>query len=87
MAKYKQGYADRMDERLGMKDGPARMKKQNYKDRRDESYGMKNMGVMGHDKKPMKCDPFAAQKKDMGRVQREPMNNRGYPKQAFDYKY
>ena len=87
MAKYKQGYADLMDERFGMKDGPARMKKQGYKARRDESYGMRDMGVMKHEKKPMKCNAFAAQKADMGRVQREPMNNRGYPQQAFDYKY
>lgn len=87
MAKYKQGYSDRMDERLGMKDGPERMKKQSYKDRRDESYGMKDMGVMGHASKVYKCDPFQAQKSDMGRMKREPMNNRGYPKQAWDYKY
>lgn len=70
------------------------MKKQGYKDRRDESvamknerYGMGGMGVMGHEKKPMKCDPFAAQRSDLGRMQWEPDNNRGYPKQAFDYKY
>lgn len=87
MAKYKQGYSDRMDESLGMRDGKASSKKQGYKARRDESYGMRDMGVMGHEKKPMKCDAFAAQKKDMGRLQREPMNNRGYPEQAFEYKY
>lgn len=88
MAKYKQGYADRKDESLGMRKGPARDMKQNYKDRRDESYGMKReMGVMGHEKKPMKCNAFAAQKSDLGRLNREPMKNRGYPEQAFDYKY
>jgi hypothetical protein len=37
--------------------------------------------------KPMKCNPMAAQKYDMGRMQWEPDTNRGYPKQAFDYKY
>jgi len=83
----KQGYADRKDESLGMKDGAERGKKQSYKSRRDESYGMKDMGVMGHDKKPMKCDAFAGQKRDMGRVQREPMTNRGYPDRAMAYKY
>lgn len=74
MAKYKQGYADRQDERYAMK-------------KRNERYGMGGMGVMGHDSKPHKCDPFAAQKSDMGRLKREPMNDRGNPKQAWDYKY
>jgi len=83
----KQGYADRMDESLGMRDGKASSKKQGYKARRDESYGMKDMGVMGHEKKPMKCNAFAAQKSDMGRLKREPADNRGYPEQAFKYKY
>lgn len=64
------------------------MKKQGYKDRQDESYGMKkSMGVMKHDSKPMKCDAFAAQKQDMGRVQKRPEMSRGYPKQAMDYSY
>lgn len=84
----RQGYAARKDESLGMRNGPARDMKQSYKDRRDESYGMKReMGVMGHDSKPMKCDAFAAQKSDMGRLQREPQDNRGYPQMAWDYKY
>lgn len=87
MPKYQQGYSDRMDESLGMRDGKASSKKQDYKSRRDESYGMKNMGVMGHDKKPMQCNAFAAQKKDLSRLQREPMEYRGTPEQAFKYKY
>lgn len=87
MAKYKQGYADRKDESLGMKDGPERMKKQGYKARRDESYGMKDMGIMGHEKKPMKCDAFAAQKKDLNRLNMKPMDSRGYPEQAWKYDY
>lgn len=53
----------------------------------DRKYGMKEMGAMGHDKKPMKCDPFAAQKKDMGRVQYRMQTDRGYPRQAMQYKY
>jgi len=63
--------------------------KQGYKDRQDESYGMKmkGSGAMGHEKKPMKCDAIAAQKSDMGKMRYEPMTNRGYPRQAFDYKY
>lgn len=35
----KQGYNDRLDERLGMIDGAERNFKQSYKDRRDESRG------------------------------------------------
>jgi len=84
----KQGYSSRLDESLAMRNGPKRDKSQSYQSRRDESYGMKKeMGVMGHDKKPMKCNPFAAQKSDMGRIQREPQDNRGYPSEAWDYKY
>lgn len=87
MAK-KQGYSARMDESLGMRRGKESSKMQSYSSRRNESYGMSRaMGKMGHEKKPMKCDPFAAQKSDMGRVQRIPQDNRGYPSQAWDYKY
>lgn len=52
-----------------------------------KSYGMKGMGVMGHEKKPSKCNAFAAQKKDLSRVQMKPMDYRGSPDKAFDYKY
>lgn len=40
-------------------------------------------GVMGHEKQPMKCDAFAAQKSDLSRLKMKPMGNMGYPKQAF----
>jgi hypothetical protein len=87
-----QGYNDRLDESLGMRRGKESKMKQSYKARRDESRGMSDrydmgMGVMGHEKKPMKCNAFEAQKYDMGRVQREPMDSRGYPKMAWDYKF
>jgi len=49
--------------------------------------GMGNSGVMGHEKKPKPCNAFAAQKKDMGRIQRRPMDYRGTPDKAFEYKY
>jgi len=49
--------------------------------------GMSGSGVMGHEKSPKSCNAFAAQKKDMGRVQRIPMKHRGNPDKAFDYKY
>lgn len=68
---YKQSKADRMDESLGMRNGPARDKMQDYRSRRDESKGMsmsmakkhnqsylgKEMGEMGHEKKPMMIKP------------------------------
>lgn len=88
MAKYKQNRADRLDESLGMRNGPARKMKQDYKDRRDEHYGMKNRkGDLGHDKKPMMINAVAAQQKTVAKLKKDPMNSMGYPKQAFDYKY
>lgn len=63
------------------------MKKQGYKDRADESYGMKMSGVMGHDKKPMKCNAYEAQQSDKGRIKMMPKENRGYPQKAWEYKY
>lgn len=44
-------------------------------------------GIMGHEKMPKKCNAFAAQKSDMGRVQKKPMGNLGYPSEAWNYKY
>lgn len=42
----KQGYNDRLDESLSMKNGKESKMKQSYKDRRDESRGMKKkMGL------------------------------------------
>ncbi len=42
----KQGYNDRLDESLGMRDGKESTKKQSYKSRRDESKGMEKS--LGH---------------------------------------
>lgn len=59
MAKYKQGYADRMDESLGMRRGKESNKKQSYKDRRAEAYGMKSKrGELGHASAPIKCNAY-----------------------------
>lgn len=85
MAMYKQGYSDRKDESLGMKNGKESDKMQSYKSRRDESYGMS--GVMGHASKSKKCDAFSAQKQDMGRMQVMKKESRGNPSEAWDYKY
>jgi len=49
--------------------------------------GKKMGGVMGHDKPPKKCNPYMAQKSDLGRLKMKPMDNRGTPKEAFNYKY
>lgn len=72
---YRQSKRDRMDESRGM---------------RDYQHGYKEgmMGkVMGHEKDPKKVNSFAAQKRDLNRVDMKPMDYRGTPEQAFDYKY
>jgi hypothetical protein len=58
-------------------------------DSSNSSYKVSGMEgkVMGQASKPYKCDPFAAQRSDMGRLKKEPMTNRGYPRQAWDYKF
>lgn len=48
---------------------------------------MSNDGVMGHDSKPYHINVLAAQKRDNGRINQLPMEYRGTPEQAFDYKY
>jgi len=98
---YKQGYNDRLDESLGMRNGPEKGMKQSYKDRRDESRGMKKYEAkmknerympkgmkdkkMGHDKAPKSIDVPCGQ----GFKEVKPFRdgNKGYPPQAFDYKY
>lgn len=93
----KQGYNDRMDESLGMRNGKESSKSQSYKSRRDESRGMaksnndkympKGMGnkVMGHEKKPMGINVPCGE--GFAQVKSFKTGNLGYPKQAFDYKY
>jgi len=93
MAKYKQGYSDRMDESLGMRRGKESGMSQSYKSRRDESRGMNdrympkgmNEKVMGHDKKPSSCNvPVGDGFKEVKPFR---SGNLGYPSKAFDYKY
>lgn len=92
---YKQGYDDRMDESLGMRDGKESGKKQSYKDRRDESRGM-SRGKMGGGVFNLKDNTQASEVKqvstnseqyDMGRVRYESVGSKGYPAQAWDYDY
>ena len=85
---HKQGYSARKDESLGMRNGREKKMKQPYKDRRAESYGMEgSMGVMGHEKEPRKIDAYAAQTRDMGRMDYKKSIDRGYPDKAMDYQY
>ena len=96
---YKQGYDDRMDESLGMRDGKESSKKQSYKDRRDESRGMKDYdrmskgekGVFGlrdntHDGEVKKV-PTDSEQYDMNRVRYYSVGTKGYPAEAMDYEY
>lgn len=90
MAKYKQGYNDRLDESLGMRKGKESGKSQSYKSRRDESRGMSKSSMpkdLGHDSKVYQCNAFAAQKQGMSGLRERPNMDRGYPKKAYDYKY
>lgn len=66
-------------------------------DRERESMGMKDYlkgydhgkmsDVMGHDSEIYHVNALAAQKSDLGRLNQIPMQYRGTPEQAFDYKY
>ena len=91
----KQGYSDRKDESLGMKDGKESSKSQSYKGRRDESYAMKNnekympksmsSKVMGHASAPKACPVSVGE--GLKEVKPAKQGMKGYSKQAFDYKH
>lgn len=76
---YKQGYNDRKDESRGMK--------KYYSSSHNESYMSKGMGgkVMGHDKSPSKIDVPVGN--GFSEVKTFHEGYKGYPRQAFDYKY
>lgn len=97
----RQGYADRMDESLGMRRGKESSKKQSYKDRRDESRGERH-GTMrkvnshgsvfnlkdGMQEGEVHYLPTSdAERYDMGRMKEYTCGSRGYPAEAWDYKY
>jgi len=92
---YGQSRADRMDESLGMRRGKESSKMQSYKSRRDESMGAKakNPGGRGFNLKDnmqegdVKSIPSNAEKYDMGRVQSYSCGSKGYPSEAWNYKY
>ena len=96
----KQGYDDRMDESLGMRDGKESDKSQSYSDRRDESRGMRKSkdrkskdrgGVFnlrdGEQAATVKNVPTDSEQYDMGRMRYESVGSKGYPAQAWDYEY
>ena len=91
----KQGYDDRKDESLGMKRGKESGKKQSYKSRRDESRGMRKEkrggGVFnlkdGTQASEVKNVPANSEQYDMGRIQEESIGSKGYPAEAWNYKY
>lgn len=80
-----QDYNDRLDEKLGMKYGRETSMKQSYKDRRDESKGMSKIEDNMHEKKPSKVMPKIGQ--GFSEVKDFKCGHKGYPKQAYDYKY
>lgn len=69
-----QGYNDRMDEKLGMKNGAEDKMMQPYEARRDESRGMG--GGLGHATMPRKIDLSKAN-----------CDKKGYSREALDYGY
>lgn len=90
-----QGYDDRMDESLGMRDGKESGKMQSYKDRRDESRGMRSSkdrgGVFnlkdGEQSGNVKYVSTDSEKYDMGRVRYDSVGTKGYPAEAWKYDY
>lgn len=62
------------------------MKYKNDMNKRRDRYAM-NMGEMKHASAPKKCNPLKAQQADVSRLHMRPMEHRGYPKEAFNYKY
>lgn len=92
---YKQGYDDRMDESMSMKDGRGSSKMQSYSSRRDESRGMRKSKDRGGGfnlkdnthASDVKNVSMNSEQYDMGRVQYESVGSKGYPAQAWDYSY
>ena len=92
---HTQGYNDRMDESLGMREGKGSSKKQSYSNRRDESRGMRKSkdrgGVFnlkdGEQAGYVKYVSTNSEQYDMGRVRYETVGSKGYPAQAWKYDY
>lgn len=91
---YSQSKSARMDESLGMRRGKESSKKQSYKSRRDESMGMKakNYGngfnlKDGSESGDVKNVPTNSEQYDMERVKPYQCGSKGYPKEAWNYKF
>lgn len=90
-----QGYNDRLDESLGMRDGKESGKMQSYKARRDESRGMRRSkdrgGAFnlkdGAQASEVKNVPTNSEQYDMGRIQEYSCGSKGYPAEAWNYEY
>jgi hypothetical protein len=90
-----QGYNARLDESLGMRRGKESGKMQSYKDRRDESRGARSERRSGGSFNlrdgaqagEVKKVPTDSEKYDMGRVKSYSCGSKGYPAEAWNYKY
>lgn len=94
-----QGYNDRLDESLGMRRGKESGKTQSYKSRRDESRGMKKAmkaekhsggtfnlkdGAQEGDVRQINTN---TEQYDIGRIKPYKCGSKGYPAEAWNYKY
>lgn len=86
----------RMDESLGMRRGPERDYKQSYKDRRDESRGMsRSMSDKGgkfnvpdnEQSFQVRKIPTDSEQYDMNRIRPYSDGSKGYPAEAWNYRY
>lgn len=94
-----QSRADRMDESLGMRRGKESNKMQSYKSRRDESRGMKksmkseSRGGKGFNLKDgaqegdVRMVNTNSEQYDMNRIREYKCGSKGYPAEAWNYKY
>lgn len=92
----RQGYNDRVDESLGMRRGKESGKKQSYESRRDESRGMRKsmkressmFGVEDNRKAgEVRYISTNGEKYDLDRIKKYECGSKGYPREAFNYKY
>lgn len=91
----KQSKYDRMDESLGMRRGKESMKAQTYSARRDESMGMKE-SRMDSKMFNVKDNQQAwevrkintnSEQYDLDRIKPYSNGSKGYPEEAWNYKY
>lgn len=92
----RQSRDDRMDESLGMRRGPEKDFKQSYKDRRDESMGMRRDRSGSSGKFNVKDNTQEgtvhkintnSEQYDLDRIKKYSCGSKGYPAEAWNYKY